>query len=272
MSDSNPDPAPTDFAWKRRGRMRLIAPTLIASLISGDPIPDLAPRSDDRSKLHTPRERTRDRQRRKRDRDRESRTLAATVEAERLEAQAERHAPSVLRNPIISPAGFMVVGARVEVIAEKPARVDPVAQMKLSERQKRAARHLLADWREVGDGLNVAAVDYLRTGGGGGGDGHDGMKAQIETRARLDGALTFLGAFAPGVARIVLDCIPLKVWAKQAGKTEADAVAWINAALTRLALFYWPPQQNGTSHERILTFGPPRASYGLSSEILLDKA
>lgn len=159
----------------------------------------------------------------------------------------------------------MLVGARIEIQDGKPARVDPVAALKLTERQRKAGRQIQADWREVGAGLNVSPTGYTRGSGQGSGmGGHAAMRRQIDTRARLDGALTFLGAFAPLVASVVLNCIPPAVWACQEGRPVADAGRWVEGALDRLALFYWPEARDGSVHERILTFGPPRKSYTMT--------
>lgn len=216
--------------------------------------------------------RKREQKQRERERAREKTRLLIVAEMERIERDAARKeiidetfVSRVLRHPVLTPGGYMLVGARIEVAAGRPARIDPVLALKLTERQRRAARQIQTDWREVGAGLNVGAVDYLRSGGGGDGSGgHGAMRRQIDTRARLDAAMAFLGAFAPLVAKVVLDCIPPKVWAYQEGRPVEDAGRWVAAALDRLALFYWPPREDGVSRECILTIGPPRSAYDLS--------
>lgn len=219
------------------------------------------------------REKSRDKKRRQRDRRRERARVSAIAEAETLEREMARReildeaqAPAIMRKPIIAADGTAILGARVEVIDGKPSRIDPVARLKLTERQRRAARQLLADWREVGGGLNVRAVDYLRSGNGGDGQGaHEAMRRQIDTRARLDGAMARLGAYTVLVARVVLDCIPLDVWARQKGKTPENAMGWLEAALDRVAAFYWPATPDSTHHDRILTIGPPKSAYDMSA-------
>jgi hypothetical protein len=222
------------------------------------------------------REAARIRQQRSRDRRRDAARLRAIAEAQRLEQEAaaadrfaEQLAPFVMRNPVVTQAGVMLIGPRIEIRDGRPARVDPVASLKLTVRQRKAGLQIQADWREVGAGLNVAAAGYLRGSGQGGGmGGHAAMRRQIDTRARLDGALTFLGAFAPVVARVVLDCVPPAVWACQEGRPAEDAAAWVTAALTRLAGFYWPepPAYQGAPIERILTIGPPRQAYSVEHD------
>lgn len=205
----------------------------------------------------------------------EVKRLAILAEVARLEQEAKRKeiadegvVSAVLRKPIATPCGFVLLGARVSVEGGKIARIDPVAALKLTDRQRRAARQLQTDWREVGGGLNVRAVDYLRSGGGGDPRGvHLAMRRQIDTRARLDAALTFAGAFAVILARVVLDGIPPAVWAYQEGRLAEDAPRWVAAALDRLAAFYWPPREDGPSRERILTFGPSRNTYELAEEM-----
>ncbi len=216
------------------------------------------------------------RQQRSRDRRRDAARLRAIAEAQRLEQEAdaaerfaESLAPYVMRNPVVTQGGVMLIGPRIEIQSGKPARVDPVASLKLTLRQRKAAHQIQADWREVGAGLNVAAAGYLRGSGQNSGmGGHAAMRRQIDTRARLDGALTFLGAFAPVIARVVIDCVPPAVWACQNGRPADDAVGWVTAALDRLGMFYWPepPLVPGAPVERILTIGPPRQAYELTGE------
>lgn len=217
------------------------------------------------------------RQQRSRERRRAAAVARATAEAEQLENEAqaaerfaEHLAPAVQRAPVVTPGGVMLLGPRIEILDGKPARVDPVAALKLTPRQRRAARQLQADWREVGAGLNVTALSYIRGSGHGTGTGaHAAMRRQIDTRVRLDGAVMFLGAFAPLVARVVLDGIPPAVWAHQEGRSVEDAPRWVEAALNRLSDFYWPeaPERpRGSVVERILTFGPPRQAYELITE------
>jgi hypothetical protein len=216
----------------------------------------------------TPREKARDRKARQRERDRERRRIVAMAEAERLEAIAEDLAPAVMRHPVMM-GGRMLIGARVQIVAGRPVRAmaDPIEDrgpksLILTETQRTAARQLQLDWHDVGTGINVAAVDYLRSGGGSGGGmgGHAALLAQCKARARLDGAMAHCGAFAPAVARVVLDCIPVSVWADEAGMTAMDGAAWISAALSRLAQFYAVTRDRKVK-VGILAFGPARGSY-----------
>jgi hypothetical protein len=87
------------------------------------------------------------------------------------------------------------------------------------------------------------------------------MVSQIEARGRLEGAMAFLGAFAPGVCRVVLDGVPISAWVLEADppSTVAAGVAWIALALDRLVLFYDPPSPS--KRPVIRTIGPPRADY-----------
>lgn len=87
------------------------------------------------------------------------------------------------------------------------------------------------------------------------------MLGQMKARARLEAALAFLGAFTPGIRRVVLDCVPIPVWADEAGKSPEDAVAWIRAALDRLSAFYDPPTVETVQRKGFLTFGPRRDAY-----------
>lgn len=225
-------------------------------------------------------------------RKREKARLAAMAEAARLESEEketerrnERLAPAVLRAPVMAKARkatewhdgrpeVMLVGPRVQIVDGRPVRAfsvsdgdDPIVKLArenkaFTERHTAAARQLQLDWEDVGGGLGLGAVDYLRTGGGGGGGAiNEAMLAQAKTRARLDAAMAYLGAFAPSVARVVLDCIPARIWAEETGKTHPEAAVWLALALERLAGFYWP-QDTQTRRPRILTIGPSRSTYG----------
>lgn len=238
------------------------------------------------------REKERLRKRRKRERRARAAQAAAIAEAERLEAEAqdrdrreEKLAPGVLRAPIMAPARAatswhdarpetMLVGARVQIVDGRPVRSfglssedDPVTKLarenkSITTRHTDAARQLQLDWEDVGGGLGLGAVDYLRTGGGGGsGAINQAMLDQALVRMRLDGAMAHLGAFAPAVARIVLDCVPVYVWAEQTGKDMTQAIAWLVCALDRLAGFYSPEEQHART--RIRTLAPARSSYAV---------
>lgn len=230
----------------------------------------------------TIREKSRLRKQRQRERTRERHRLAAIAEAEQLERDIlkrevldEYAAPAIMRCPILMADGHMLLGPRVQVIDGCPARVDPVAALKLTARQRRAGRQLAADWREVGAGISMCAVDWMRGSHGEGLGGHAAIRRQIDTRQRLEGVLAFLGAFAPLVARVVMDCIPLSVWAEQAGRTHDQAIGWLSAALDRAALFYWPQSPGRLPTERILTIGPPRSDYAVDihgTNVVADSA
>jgi hypothetical protein len=191
--------------------------------------------------------------------------------ADQIETMAEHLAPKVQREPIFTAEGQMIVGSRIAIVNGRAVRSDSIATVlnhcRASETQKRAAKQILNDWSDVGAGVGVGAVDYLRSGGGGDGTGgHDAILAQVDARQRLEGALTFLGAFTGIVGRVVFDGIPLSVYAAEmptddAPKTAVDARALLLMAMSRLAMFYWPPDDKPVGGELILAFGPARAAY-----------
>lgn len=218
------------------------------------------------------RAKAREKKQTQRQRQRERRRLAAMQEAERMEQKAENVVPRIMRMPIMTADGTMLLGARVDVVNGRPVRVDPIADSRskmFTEDRKRAARRIQQDWHDVGAGIGVGAIDYLRTHGGGDGMGLDaGVLAQIEMRRRLDAAIAFLGAFAPSIARVVLDCIPIAVWVTEPDPQRADhrtvdeGIAWIAAGLDRLVTFYDPPATGGDVRIRVLA--PGRASYEIA--------
>jgi hypothetical protein len=270
-SEDSPDPAPEFVEIKRRDRLRMIAPALIGSLITGQILPAPQPRNDivpTKPRILTKRDANRLRKQRQRDRERDARRIAAEAEAEFLEARGERLAPAAMRHSVSTAGGAMIIGARVQIVDGRPERAfalhtvnNPSELLALKPREEQAARQLQNDWNDVGSGINVGAVDYLRGNGGGGiryPDEDKAMLDQIKARGRLDGAMTHLGAFAPSIARVLLDCVPLTIWGPEVGKTSEEARAWILAGLNRLIGFYWPPTPHGQSGPVLLTFGPSR--------------
>jgi hypothetical protein len=242
------------------------------------------------------RERSRTKKQRQRERQREKARLLAIAEAERMELEAARRerldeklAPAVLRQPVIGADGRMIVGPRVQIIDGRPVRMpalgidsDPIAKLArdsrvITERHHRAFRRLQQEWHDVGTGLGSGAVDYLRAGGGREivqPPGHEAMKAQIETRQSLEGAVRFLGSFWPIVFRIAIDCVSLPVWweeenlrraaKKQSPMAKQNVLAWLGAAADRLVLYYFPPRSDGGRGPGLLTFGPGRETYDTS--------
>jgi hypothetical protein len=173
-----------------------------------------------------------------------------------------------MRHAITSTEGYMLSGPRVRIINGRPERTNAL-EMEIGLKnpeftvmRRWAARQFLLNWNDVGAGVNVAAMDYLRSGGGVGGEGgHRALMEQVQARGRLEGAMAFLGAFAPGVCRIVLDGVPISEWVKETepGCTVREGVAWLMLALDRLVLFYDPPAPS--KRVIIRTIGPPRADY-----------
>ena len=90
------------------------------------------------------------------------------------------------------------------------------------------------------------------------------MLGQIAARAELEGAFAWLGAFKPGIVRVVLHCVPVPVWAAETGRTDIEAMGWVLAGLDRLALFY-VPESKPRRAVRSLSFGPSRESYAIDA-------
>jgi hypothetical protein len=225
------------------------------------------------------RERKRLAKQRERERKRKQAVIAALALAERTEQNNEHLAPQNMRNAITSANNRIILGARVHIVNGRPVRSapigtlsDPIADrgaksLKLSTSARRAARELQRDWSDVGAGLTSGVANLMSDGHGGQSGkppGHDAMLAQIEARRRLEAAITYMGAFTPGVVRIVIDCIPVATWATEVGKPYPDACAWLEAGLSRLAGFYWPATPVRRGVVEILTIGPARADYSLS--------
>ena len=229
------------------------------------------------------RERKRLAKQRERERKRNQAIIAAVALAESAEQLHESMAPVHVRRAVTvgSQTGDvgMLIGARVQIVNGRPVRAapigtlsDPIADrgpksLRLSSNARRAARELQRDWSDVGAGVTSGVANLMSDGHGGQSGkppGHDAMLAQIEARRRLDAAVTYMGAFAPGVVRIVIDCIPVATWATEAGKDYGEARAWLEAGLSRLAGFYWPAVPVRRGAVEILTVGPARSDYSLS--------
>lgn len=208
-----------------------------------------------------------------RQRARERAEMSAQAWADEQEKAAEKLAPKVLRDPIVMPSGQMLVGPRVTVVEGRAVRSDSISTVLshcgASQVQKRAAKRILADWLDVGAGVGVGAVDYLRSGGGGDGEGAGAaIIRQADARICLECALTFLGAFVGVVARIVFDNIPMSIYAAEIStvgdqKTVVDVRGLLLAAMSRLVMFYWPPETRPVSTEVVLAFGPARGAYSM---------
>ena len=200
---------------------------------------------------------------------RDQQILSAQQEAQRQEEIAEQAAPRVMRTPIVTQDGTMLIGARIEIVNGRAHRADPIAASKskaFTATHKQAARRLQQDWHDVGAGIGSGALDYLRTSGARNGVGLDvAVLEQIHTRRRLEAAMAHLGAFAPAIARVVLDCVPIAVWVLEPDPTRSEprtvdeGIAWLAAGLGRLATHYWPPAPAVDGVIRVLA--PERAAY-----------
>ena len=215
------------------------------------------------------RAKAREKKARQRQHRRERQILSAQQEAQRQEEIAERAAPAIMRAPIFAQDGTMLIGARIEIVNGRAHRADPIAASKskaFSNAHKKAARRLQQDWHDVGAGIGSGALDYLRTSGARNGVGLDvAVLEQIHTRRRLEAAMAHLGAFAPAIARVVLDCVPIAVWVQEPDPTRSEprtldeGIAWLAAGLGRLATHYWPPAPPTDGGIRVLA--PERAAY-----------
>jgi hypothetical protein len=202
------------------------------------------------------REGARLRKRRQREKARDAARLTAEALAAKREALDEHLAPAILRKPVLRRDGTILLGARVTVEHGRATRSDPISNLAknsplFGDRHKFAARRLQQDAADVGAGINAAAIDLLGAGGGGRGDGKGGHAAileQIHTRERLQGGLSSLGPLVSGVVRVVIDCLPVGVWAREAGLEAKEALQQVSAGLLRLANFYNPPPADHPIH------------------------
>jgi uncharacterized protein DUF6456 len=177
----------------------------------------------------------------------------AEIEAEK---RAELIAPSHVRHAVTDAGGRVVRGAMVIVDGGRVRRASVLDRLRshgeereakglaslITARRVKAAERLQIDYSEVGAGIGVSASDYLRLSGsnGAGTDPHGGVRAQIDTRDRLDRALASLGSFTDIVVPVVLDGVDVRSWSQARGYDRQQAVGYLAAALERLAEFYDP--------------------------------
>lgn len=173
----------------------------------------------------------------------------AVQAAQSLEQMDEALAPSIMRTAIIASSGEVLRGPLVQIVNGVPRRATGLSGDAIGKAAGNravtldmlaAARLFQADHSEAGGGINASAVDYsAATGGGGGGDGrHRGVLMQIAARGRLEGALTYMGALAPVVVRVVIDSVSPTAIADAAGIERETVQGMLIAGLVRLAQFY----------------------------------
>lgn len=125
----------------------------------------------------------------------------------------------------------------------------------ITKRGLAAAEKLQTDYAEAGAGITVSASVYMRLlGAGGGGNGASpatgSIAHQIAVRARLEGAIDWLGQLADIVVPVVLDGIDLQQWAAEHRKGRQEALGYLAAALEHLARFYRPrPERSDTQSD-----------------------
>ena len=189
---------------------------------------------------------------------------AAQTERDRLaEICNEALVPAIMRHPIVGADGNMALGPRVQIVAGRPIRAADIG-MPCSDRHSRAVARLRAEHAAVGEGCNAPAVDMARAGGGGDGSGgHAAMLAQIAVLDSLRGAMARLSGHAAIARRVLLEYVPVSVWAAETGNTVPDAMACLREAVSLLADHYWPPSE-GAGRRGMLTVAPPRSDYSVA--------
>lgn len=218
------------------------------------------------------REESRTRKQRQRDRERERNRQKAADLAIHQEAQSEDLAPRVLREAIMATGGYgMILGPRVVVVNGRAVHAYPgyprnpvegVRYKDVTKRHQEAAQRFQQDWADVGAGCGATAVDYARARSRGGSPAGENrsMLAQIDIRDRLDLAFVALGNYGAAVCRVVIDCIPISVWAEERKIDIGVAVQFIVMGLDLLVAHYFPETISPGSG-KLMGFGPARVSY-----------
>lgn len=205
-------------------------------------------------------EQEREKKRRLVERKRAEQLAKAIEEANEIEAESERRA--FLLASIETPT-MVLRGPRIRIVE---GRIERGPDLSFVPRRSRAAViQFQHDWQDAGAGLGSGSSNY--TGAGGGGDqpiiGRDhAMLAQITIRTRLEGAMRELGADFRDLIRVVIECVPIPVWAAEhpANPDPDEAVRMILAIFARLADFY-SPRRDVAREPRSLTLGPSRETY-----------
>lgn len=166
--------------------------------------------------------------------------------------------------PVTDAAGRTIRGARIVVdfasdgtprprrasVLDRMRRFSDARQSKglgvlITKEGLRAAEKLQGDYSEAGAGITVSASVYMRLLGAGGGS-NGGAPAtgsiahQIAVRARLEGAIDWLGPLTDIVVPVVLDGIGVEQWATEHRQNPEQAVGYLAAALRHLARYYRP--------------------------------
>ena len=202
------------------------------------------------------------RQARKRIRDAARAQVRAEAAARRLEAAqraAEELAPLAQRTGLEDTTGLLRA-PRLVVLEGKAVRS---RHPDLTRPQRRAADRLRSDWEEVASGVatGVARLEGVASGFSGSAAPDAGVIAQLVVRARLEGAVTWMGALAPIVLRVICGRAPLAAWSRETGQTTEEAGACLRVGLDRLVKYYDSGEKQKSVKPDIVSFGPGREEY-----------
>lgn len=129
--------------------------------------------------------------------------------------------------------------------ARQSRRVAAGKKAMITEEHVKAAVRLQTDFDEVGTGIGLGASDYLnksagRTAPGSGVSAakHAAIAEQLDTRARLEAALTYVGGMVDILVPVVLQGVDVSAWAEARGFSADQSVGYLAAAMNRLCEFY----------------------------------
>ena len=177
------------------------------------------------------------------------------------EALAEAIAPRAQLRPVVTPDGVILRGARLEAENTSAGGVRIVrrnivlhlhrmgqgssgrgAESMISWRHVQCAELLIRDWDECATGVGIRAVNLLEAGGGRGGGAYRSqilaLGGQMITRERLVAALGWVGSHRAVLAGVVLEAVPVQVYAAGLGCDRRQMVGYLASALDRLGEFY----------------------------------
>lgn len=193
---------------------------------------------------------------------RELATREAVAIADHTRAK-ELAAPHALE-PVTDVTGRTVRGARIIVDyasdgTPRPRRASVMDRLRrygeareakglasmITKQCMQAAEKLQSDYSEAGAGITVSASVYMRLLGAGGGSNRGApatgsIAHQIAVRARLEGALGWLGPLVDIVVPVVFDGVGIEQWATDNRQNPDQAVGYLAAALRHLARYYRP--------------------------------
>ena len=187
------------------------------------------------------------------------RAEAAVRRAEEAARAAEELAPLAQRVSVHDASGALLRAPRLAVVDGRAIRTQPLG---LSRPQRLAAARFASDWDEAQTiSAGVARLEGGPHGVSGSAAPDAAVVRLIAVRARLEGAMAWVGAFLPALLLCVCGRAPVAEWARESGQDKTEALAWVRAGINRLVMYYDNGERPKPVKMEIVSFGPERGEY-----------